>query len=162
MFKDCHSDPFRRRLDFPVAGVSVAKCHGRLPVTKKLRNDRQWDALHDSLTGKIVAKVMKPHALQSRVGTYTPPEFGDRSLRDRIVGSARWKDPAGCPRQLGQYVSGRRRQPHRSWARLAVAELQVPVTEIPPLEGPDLATSATGQQKQFDDGRQQWPVHFVR
>ena len=52
------ADPLCCRLDLFVMDVCVAQCHRNLTMTKKLRNRREREALHDGVGGEGVAKIV--------------------------------------------------------------------------------------------------------
>ena len=55
------ADAFRRCLGFPVAHVGVAQRHARLLVAEQARDDRQRDALQNSVAGERMTQIMQAH-----------------------------------------------------------------------------------------------------
>ncbi len=110
----------------------LPKGHRRTTVTEQSGDDRQGDALDHAL-----ACVRMPLKSWRRT-SFSPdpgPGMAEDRLRNRTAGPSGRKHTGRRAEKTVENLAGRRRQPDRAGARLAVAQMDVPVTEVRSAQG---------------------------
>ena len=72
--RDGRADALRRCLGLPVTDMGVAQRHARTLVTEQARDDRQWDALQNSVAGKRMTQIMQANILDPGLPAHRIPE----------------------------------------------------------------------------------------
>ena len=148
---DDPTDTFGGGFCLAVASVGIAQSHGRLAVAEKACHDWQRRALHYSMAGIRVPKIVDAHILDAGFPADHIPEW--KHITQRASGTLRrWKhefavtvhpalDDGPC---LGV-------QKHRSRSGLAVEESETIFSHLLFAKADNLVLPATGQKEQPDD-----------
>ena len=138
-------------LDRTVGKVGVFERRLRVVVTQQPGRGRDGFAPHDGDAGICVSKIVKPDIANVRFLPDPPPERLEHRQGERPPPLLGREDPSALAREPLQDGPCGRRQPDRPGAGLAVAQEQAPLPVVGPLQRPDLALSAAGEQQQADE-----------
>ena len=143
----------RRGLGLAVAEMDVTQCHTGPLVAEQPGDNRQRDALHNSLTGKRVKKVMNSHVLdQGFVVHRTPERQATRKRPPRIL--RRTEDVDTFRSRLPIQDGARRRtEEHPPRICLGIRQVERVLVLVLPAQGQDFALAAAAQQQKADDVR---------
>ena len=119
----------------------------RVSVTQQLADGHHCLALRHGDACVGMPRVVKRNVVKTGFASQPVPEMVHRLRRQGRAGGAGREDPASPPGQSVEDPAGRGGQPDRARPGLGIAQEQLALAVVGPLEGEDFALATTRQQQ---------------